>query len=174
MTDQVQRTRRSAAGVDPLPEPELRAAVEEWVGLAPLSRSPGVRLETRDRVLADQVMPAVPGLLAKLDAVGDLLDTLWLYLNWNYVTRKITTEQKNLLADMIDAHRRRDPEHTSGPVDRWWRDWPNCVVCGEPVYHRDDGLWEDLHAATWVPGQTLAGREWRAAHQHDGGTSEVG
>lgn len=73
---------------------------------------------------------------------ADLLATLWLYVNWRHVTRQLTTEQKRLFADAVDAS-------SDGPVaERWW-DWPSCTVCTQPVEERD-GRWFDLRG---LPGQ---------------------
>lgn len=55
----------------------------------------------------------------------DLLASIWLYVKWHYVTRQLTTPQKELFADAIDAHHARanaeDPDLNAPPVDRWWR-----------------------------------------------------
>lgn len=56
----------------------------------------------------------------------DLLASIWLYIDWRYVTRQLTTPQKNLLADAIDASHRRTaagegPAYgLSALADRWW------------------------------------------------------
>lgn len=79
---------------------------------------------------------------AQRDRYADLLATLWLYVNWRHVTRQLTTEQKRLFADAVDAS-------SDGPVaERWW-DWPSCAVCTQPVEERD-GRWFDLRG---MPGQ---------------------
>lgn len=55
----------------------------------------------------------------------ELLASIYLYINWKYITRQLTTEQKEMLADAIDhVHAYNDamecqPFH---PVPRWWRD----------------------------------------------------
>jgi len=59
-------------------------------------------------------------------AYQELLASVWLYIKWEYVTRQLTTEQKDLFADAIDASHARanaeDPELGAIPVDRWWRE----------------------------------------------------
>ncbi|WP_433259254.1 hypothetical protein ACQPYK_49640 (plasmid) [Streptosporangium sp. CA-135522] len=53
----------------------------------------------------------------------DLLASIWLYIDWRDVTRQLTTEQKNLFADAVEAFSlRRDDEPPDAPltVDRWW------------------------------------------------------
>jgi len=56
----------------------------------------------------------------------DLLASIWLYVDWYFVTRQLTTEQKDLWADAIDARHARanadDPDLGALPVERWWRD----------------------------------------------------
>jgi hypothetical protein len=56
----------------------------------------------------------------------DLLSSLWLYINWRWITKQLTTEQKDLFADAIDAEHARanedDPNLGALPVERWWRD----------------------------------------------------
>jgi len=54
-------------------------------------------------------------LAAERDALRELLGSIWLYVKWHYVTKQLTTEQKNLWADAIDA--------TGEPgtkAERWW------------------------------------------------------
>ena len=48
----------------------------------------------------------------------DLLGQIWIYVHWRYVTRQLTTEQKTLWADAVDAS--GDPEDRGLTVDRWW------------------------------------------------------
>lgn len=44
------------------------------------------------------------------------LASLWLYVDWRYCTKQLTTPQKELWADVVDA------AGEEGPVaDRWWR-----------------------------------------------------
>jgi hypothetical protein len=49
-----------------------------------------------------------------------LLHTIWLYVNWSYVTRQLTTEQKDLWADSIEQDS-WDSDNKPTEVDRWWR-----------------------------------------------------
>lgn len=61
---------------------------------------------------------------ARTAAFEDLLDSIYLHVSWPQATRPLTTEQKDLWADSIDAHSRRLNEAEPGinlrPVDRWW------------------------------------------------------
>ena len=56
----------------------------------------------------------------------DLLASIWLYVPWRFVTMHLTTPQKEVWADAIDAFHARanvgDPELDAHPVERWWRD----------------------------------------------------
>ena len=65
----------------------------------------------------------------------DLLASIALYIDWRYVTRQLTTEQKDLFADAIGRHAFRihgpggedpDPEMSGSPsyASRWWKDGP--------------------------------------------------
>jgi len=55
-----------------------------------------------------------------------LLAAIWLYVDWGWLTRQLTTTQKDLWADAIDAYHARasmaDPDLNALPADRWWRD----------------------------------------------------
>jgi hypothetical protein len=51
----------------------------------------------------------------------DLLGTISLHIDWRGVTRHMTTEQRELFADAVEAWSKRlDPEEPWGPP-RWWR-----------------------------------------------------
>jgi hypothetical protein len=54
-----------------------------------------------------------------------LLASIWLYVDWYYVTRKLTTDQKEAWADAVDnaSWIASDCSEAWEPVaDRWWRD----------------------------------------------------
>lgn len=53
--------------------------------------------------------------VAQRDALAEVLHSVWLYIDWRYVTKQLTTEQKNLFADAVDAHSEEPPV-----ADRWW------------------------------------------------------
>jgi uncharacterized protein YeaC (DUF1315 family) len=55
----------------------------------------------------------------------NLLGSIWLNIPWHHVTKELTTEQKELFADAVDAWSARlneDDPHWTAPVTRWWRD----------------------------------------------------
>lgn len=60
------------------------------------------------RVNGDEVAPS---------EYRELLGSIWLYVPWQEVTHHLTTEQKELWADAVDAT--ADSDHK---VDRWWRE----------------------------------------------------
>lgn len=54
----------------------------------------------------------------------NLLASIALYIKWFYVTKQLTTEQKELFADSIDASHKRMDERLNDeslPANRWWR-----------------------------------------------------
>lgn len=56
------------------------------------------------------------------EAYQDLLGCVWLYIKWQYVTKQLTTEQKELFADAVDAWSLRlNDGGESTKVERWWR-----------------------------------------------------
>jgi hypothetical protein len=58
------------------------------------------------------------------EAFEDLLGDVWLYIDWRYVTRRLTNEQKELFADSVDASNRRSAavdRREPTEVERWWR-----------------------------------------------------
>jgi hypothetical protein len=53
---------------------------------------------------------------AELADARELLASIWLYVDWRYLTRQMTTPQKELWADAVDTS-----EPDPGPkADRWW------------------------------------------------------
>lgn len=76
------------------------------------------------------------------DKYADLLRAIRLHINWRHVTRQLTTEQKNLFADAIDAAAGKPT------AERWWSEWPSCAVCGNPVEPGPAGRWLDLRGRT--------------------------
>ena len=53
----------------------------------------------------------------------DLLGAVWLYIKWHYVTRQLTTAQKELFADAVDRSSERMHDGIGEPskAERWWR-----------------------------------------------------
>lgn len=62
---------------------------------------------------------------AELDAMRDLLGSIWLYVGWRSVTRHLTTEQRELWANAVDAKsmagQAEDGEEPHPVAERWWR-----------------------------------------------------
>lgn len=63
---------------------------------------------------------------AKLAEMRELLGSIWLYVNWRYVTKQLTTEQKDLWAGEVDADvmasQAADGYEPHPVADRWWCD----------------------------------------------------
>ncbi len=60
------------------------------------------------------------------ERLQDLLGTIWLYVGWRSATRSLTTEERELWADAVDAKTRagqiEDGEEPHPVADRWWWD----------------------------------------------------
>ncbi len=88
-----------------------------------------------------------------------LLHSIWLYVDWRYVTEQLETAQKELWADVVEAV--SNAHHPDEPmqVDRWWR--PNPCTCGHPR----DGHWMLAER----PGCTTegCGCQWYLRDNHD-------
>jgi hypothetical protein len=64
---------------------------------------------------------------AQVKDLQDILGSVWLYINWRYVTKQLTTPQKEMFADAVEAWHQDlnsdDPEYAQAwKIDRWWRD----------------------------------------------------
>lgn len=57
---------------------------------------------------------------ATFDQQRELLGVLWLYTNWRYITRNLTTPQRELWADAIDEWHLSMGEENK--IERWWRE----------------------------------------------------
>lgn len=70
----------------------------------------------------DSAVDDIDKLTTRLQTAEELLAAIWLYVNWRSVTGKLTTEQRELWADAIEAQSGRD--HPGDPTrpERWWRD----------------------------------------------------
>ena len=98
----------------------------EWFGqdpggtttyVAPLDPSTAEILSCGKETDAEEREPGSgDDLSAQLARYRDLLGSIWLYVNWRHVTTQLTTEQKELWADAVDAC----GEAGDSPVDRWW------------------------------------------------------
>lgn len=58
----------------------------------------------------------------EIDDYKELLLCIQLYMKWRYVTRQLTTEQKNLWADAIEEISERWHPGDGSKADRWWQD----------------------------------------------------
>jgi hypothetical protein len=69
--------------------------------------------------------------------IVDLLGSIYLYVNWRYVTKQLTTEQKETWAAAVEAWSaalNADTDERPHKADRWWL----CQTCGinnrEPIW----------------------------------------
>jgi hypothetical protein len=93
------------------------------------------RLRTRDlaNILArDEYQKRAEAAEAAVKQHEDLLASIVLYINWRFLTKQLTTEQKDLFADALERDAIRthgpegdepDPEMARPPsyAPRWWR-----------------------------------------------------
>lgn len=103
--------------------PEIPAEIREAAHKAtvlPFARA----MTTSPYKLIDMALDAAAPRLT--EAYDDLLGSIWLYINWRYVTKQLTTAQKELLADAVDRDvmrsQREDGEEPRPVAERWWRD----------------------------------------------------
>lgn len=75
--------------------------------------------ERRGREL-DAARAERDALQARLDEHEELLAAIWLYVKWRYVTKQLTTEQKNLWADAVEKISEANHPGEGAKVDRWW------------------------------------------------------
>ena len=50
-----------------------------------------------------------------------LVQAAWLYGNTRYIEQQLTTEEKELLADVLDRHVGKDSNDPPYVHERWWR-----------------------------------------------------
>jgi len=57
-----------------------------------------------------------------VDLLESILGNTWLYINWHFITKHLTTEQREAFADAVDAwSEAMNPEEPNPVADRWWR-----------------------------------------------------
>jgi DNA repair exonuclease SbcCD ATPase subunit len=59
-------------------------------------------------------------LTEKIYQLEHMLGAIWLYVKWRYVTKQLTTEEKELWADAVDKF--GDPDDRGPKAERWWRE----------------------------------------------------
>ena len=50
-----------------------------------------------------------------------ILGTLWLYVDWYYCTKQLTTAEKEVWADAVDAWSSELNGQPEAFAERWWR-----------------------------------------------------
>lgn len=101
---------------------ELADALDNLPGILGADYGAVLRLRQIHGLLEEHVR----ALAAERDAMQDLLGSIWLYVGWRSSTRSLTTEQRELWADAVDAECRKlqieDGEEPRPVAERWWRD----------------------------------------------------
>ena len=67
--------------------------------------------------------PAGDELVADVIQLEDLLGDIYLYINWRYVTKQLTSDQKERFAQAVEAWSARLNEGSDEApfvADRWW------------------------------------------------------
>jgi hypothetical protein len=100
----------------PDPTADLRARIERAVGMH-LRPGPECEPHPDEIAIVDSVMAALD---ERQRAYEDLLGDISLYVDWRYLTTKMTTEQKNLWADAHDAWAGRMGHEEPSRAERWW------------------------------------------------------
>jgi hypothetical protein len=112
-----------------MPEPDFRPGLEALLGQAtirPATPEEGMPL----RLIAAE--RALEAMTAERDRLRDILGNVWLYVDWRWLTKQLTTEQKELWATAVEDWSRKlnegDPAAALDPLvaDRWWL----CPTCG--------------------------------------------
>lgn len=69
-----------------------------------------------------------------VDQYRDTLHAIWLYVDWRYITGKLTTEQRELWAEAVETVSRAHHPDEPLEIERWWREGsrPVCAVHPEP------------------------------------------
>lgn len=110
-----------------IPEEAVQAAAEALKAIDDAPDAHPTLADFQRHVAEVALEAAAPVLAAQVRReYEDLLGSIWLYIGWRYVTKQLTTEQKNLFADAVEADLRRGDGFEDGEldaaVDRWWRD----------------------------------------------------
>lgn len=102
-----------------VPDDLLDLAMRAWFDNGP-GKPGNWSAEQQVRAILAAVLPEHTRQVREQTAAAyqELLASIWLYVNWSYVTRQLTTEQKELWADAVDAD--SDPE-VQVKANRWWR-----------------------------------------------------
>jgi hypothetical protein len=66
--------------------------------------------------------PDVSQLRVQVDQYREMLASIWLYVDWRYVTKKLTTEQRELWAHAVEWTSEREHPGDGTKADRWWTD----------------------------------------------------
>lgn len=76
----------------------------------------GMSVQDLERTSRPAPSSAFNPLEQDLVKIADLLGSIYLYVDWKYVTRQLTTEQRNLWATVLENYQPNEPLD----IDRWW------------------------------------------------------
>lgn len=81
-----------------------------------------VYLHLTDQWTEYQLMQYNKTLDARVEMLeGILVQAAWLYGNTRYIEKQLTTEEKELLADVLDEHVGKGSNDPPYVHERWWR-----------------------------------------------------
>lgn len=108
---------------DPRPVEDVVPAEVLCAARLAFAHADGWYPEARDaaiRVAYDAGVAAGRSQAAALDGAAF---SVWLHGKWRWLTKNMTTEEKEAFADAADRHTATwTPEDRGSPVERWWRD----------------------------------------------------
>jgi hypothetical protein len=97
------------------PTAPIPPAFDRVAPQTPPSRQPSLNDLTVREIWA---LTAQDGRDLTRERFDELLASVALYIDWRYVTKNLTTEQRELFADAIE----RDAGEPVSYAERWWRD----------------------------------------------------
>lgn len=82
----------------------------------------------RRRLSAEQLQQSYDQGIADRQDLEDVLGNIWLYIDWKFITKQLTTAQKERFADAVEAWSARLNEETSSEeASRWWQEEASTV-----------------------------------------------
>lgn len=80
-------------------------------------------LQTGDELEDHAASAIIESLQTKLTLLDSAMHSVWLHGNWRWLTKNMTTEEREAAADAVDRYGTTlDPSEPREPVSRWWLD----------------------------------------------------
>lgn len=143
---------------------ELRERVAELEAELLGARRAGFDEHERTRA---QLRAAEAQVARERTAFEDILGSISLYIQWRYVTKRLTTPQKERFADAVEAWSARlhadEPDPHGSSTDRWWREDDDpaepLALRVDRLMAQVDGLSEQVNVkpCRWVLGEFRVG-----------------